>query len=204
MTSTLPFYVDYLPPSYSAVMAEKESSIHWEINIQKSTLEAQRMLKIIQFQSDMTQDVFSHKLIQMNDLLENLIKEAEGALCTRMNNPRKKKRKHKPVNDAKMKCVQGQQALDTTLKEAKQIAEKTGGSAKEHRPSLPFMMHSYAISAVKRTKRLFAITRQLNRSTQLQMMLLATCLEAMASCGSQGTGSSLDQQGVQLPLFNLL
>lgn len=112
----------------------------------------------------------------MNDLLENLIKEAEGALCTRMNNPRKKKRKHKPVNDAKMKCVQGQQALDTTLKEAKQIAEKTGGSAKEHRPSLPFMMHSYAISAVKRTKRLFAITRQLNRSTQLQMMLLATCL----------------------------
>lgn len=33
MTSTLPFYVDCLPPSYSAVMAEKESSIHWEINV---------------------------------------------------------------------------------------------------------------------------------------------------------------------------
>ena len=33
MSSTLPFYVDCLPPSYSAVMAEKESSIHWEINV---------------------------------------------------------------------------------------------------------------------------------------------------------------------------
>ncbi|KAG0788924.1 hypothetical protein G6F57_007543 [Rhizopus arrhizus] len=111
----------------------------------------------------------------MNDLLENLIKEAEVALCTRMNNPRKKKRKHKPVNDVKIKCMKGQQQLDTTLKEAMQITEKMGLSAKEHTPSLPFMMHYYAISAVKRIKRLFAVTRKLNRSTQLQMMLWATC-----------------------------
>ncbi|EIE85168.1 hypothetical protein RO3G_09878 [Rhizopus delemar RA 99-880] len=45
-------HVDHLPPSYSAVMAEKELS-PWNINKQQANYEAQKVTKLLQFQSDM-------------------------------------------------------------------------------------------------------------------------------------------------------
>ncbi|PHZ16286.1 uncharacterized protein RHIMIDRAFT_289129 [Rhizopus microsporus ATCC 52813] len=135
--------LDYLPPSYSAVMAEKEMG-QWNMNIHQSMYEAQKMIKLVQLQCDVLQwknsyylkqleeltarsteeyDI-SHRLVEMNQLIEQLTKEAEAALYIkpRKRIQKKKKQKKRPCISS-LKYIENQRQIDTSINQIMQAIQ---------------------------------------------------------------------------------
>ncbi|CAO3681219.1 unnamed protein product [Rhizopus microsporus] len=135
--------LDCLPPSYSAVMAEKEMG-QWNMNIHQSMYEAQKMINLVQLQCDVLQwknscylkqlkeltarnteeyDI-SHRLVEMNQLIEQLTKEAEATLYIkpRKRKQKKKKQKKRPCISS-LKYIENQRQIDTSINQIMQAIQ---------------------------------------------------------------------------------
>ncbi|KAG1444522.1 hypothetical protein G6F56_010266 [Rhizopus delemar] len=163
---------DQLPPSYSAVMAEKELdslNINWK---NKCYLD-----KIDEMNSfDIAQDALNDKLLYMNDLLEKLIQEAEVTLQTVPCSVKKKKR-YTNYALLQSKYIESQQKLDMTLKEIMKTIDTIIPETKPHyTSSLSSFVHNAVFNIFSSTKQSTSPPRRLKSATKVQAVLFITIL----------------------------